>query len=117
MGEPWAPVCLSAMGREYLTVTVVPMKFRLVAGSLLACGAAVALTAFVFDLKLERAVVLAPLIVLALGAAAALVALWTRVALESLRRRRHPRLIVAVGLGVFALLVALSFFVGNLPHE
>ena len=93
------------------------MRFRLVAGSLFACVIAVLLTAFVFDLKLEHAIVLAPVIVLALGAAAGLFVLWTRVALESLRRRRHPRLIVAVGLSVFALLLVLSFFVGNLPHE
>ena len=93
------------------------MSPRLVVGSVLACAAAVALTAFVFDLRLERAVVLAPVIVLAVGAAAALLVLWARVALESVRHRRHPRRIVGIAFAIFLLLIALSFFVGPLPHE
>jgi hypothetical protein len=62
---------------------------RLVVGSALACAAVVGLTAFVFELSLERAAVLAPVIVVATGAALALVVLWTRVAFESLRRLRR----------------------------
>jgi hypothetical protein len=96
---------------------LIPVSPRLVLGSALLCAAAVAGTAFLFDLRLERAVVLAPVIVLAVGAAAGLVVLWTRVAMESVRKRRHPRLIVAIALMTFAALVALSFFVGPLPHE
>jgi hypothetical protein len=90
---------------------------KVVAASLAACVAAVALTAFIFDLKLERAVVLAPVIVLAAGAAAALVVLWARVAVESLRHRRHPRRIVAAAFLAFAALLVLSFFLGPLPKE
>jgi hypothetical protein len=90
---------------------------KLAVGSALACVAAVALTAFVFDLKLERAIVLAPVIVVCLGALIGLFVLWTRVAWESLRKRRHPWRIVAGGVVVLALLVVLSLFVGPLPHE
>jgi branched-subunit amino acid ABC-type transport system permease component len=90
---------------------------KLVAGSAVACACVVALAAFLFDLKLERAIVLAPVIVLAVGAAAALVVLWTRVAVESLRRRRHPGRILAAALLAFAVLVVVSLFVGPLPHE
>jgi hypothetical protein len=86
-------------------------------GSALACAAAVAIAAFIFELRLERAVVLAPVIVVAVGALAALIVLWTRVAWESIRHRRHPWRIVAGALAAFALLVVLSFFVGPLPHE
>jgi hypothetical protein len=49
----------------------------------------VALAAFIFELSPERAAVLAPVIVLAVGAGLAVVVLWTRVVLDSLRRRRH----------------------------
>jgi uncharacterized membrane protein YidH (DUF202 family) len=93
------------------------MSLRLVLGSAIGCAVAVALAALVFDLRFERAVVLAPVIVVSVGALAALVVLWTRVAWESLRHSRHPWRIVAAGLTVFALLIVLSFFVGPLPHE
>lgn len=92
------------------------MNFRLVVGSALVCASVTALAAFVFGLRLERAIVLAPVIVLAVGAAAGLVVLWTRIVLESLRRRRHPRLIVVAALAAFAVLAVLSLFV-TLPHE
>jgi hypothetical protein len=65
------------------------MSPRLVVASAVACAAVVALTAFVFELSLERAAVLAPVIVVSVGAALGVVVLWTRVALESLRRQRR----------------------------
>ena len=40
--------------------------------------------------------------------------LWTRIAVDTLRRQRHPGRIVAAGVSAFALLVVLSFFV-DLP--
>ena len=89
----------------------------LAVGSVVACAAAVAVAAFVFELRFERAVVLAPVIVVSFGAVAALIVLWSRVAWESLRHRRHPGRIIAAGVLAFALLIALSFFVGPLPHE
>ena len=93
------------------------MSPKLVVGSALACAASVAIAAFVFELSLERAVVLAPVIVVCFGALIGLFVLWTRVAWESIRKRRHPWRIVAAGVLALALLFVLSIFVGPLPHE
>lgn len=79
--------------------------------SALACTALVLVAAVVFRLPLERAAVLAPVIVVTAGATAFVVVLWTKIAVESLRRQRHPLRIVAAGVAVLALLVVLSFFV------
>lgn len=79
-----------------------------------AAGAAFALvlvTAWLFRMPLAKAVLLAPVIVATAGATVAVFALWTRIALDSLRRQRHPGRIVAAGVAAFALLVVLSFFV------
>jgi len=83
----------------------------------LACAALPLLAAALLDLSLQRALLLAPLIVAAAGAAVGLVLLWTRVAWESLQRRRHPGRIVAIAIAVVALLLVASYFVGPLPHE
>jgi branched-subunit amino acid ABC-type transport system permease component len=93
----------------------VPRKQLLVVGA--ACAALPLLVAWLFELSLERAVVLAPVLVVVAGAAAGLVVLWTRVVYESLRRRRHPWRIVAAALAVLVLLAALSLVVGPLPRE
>ncbi len=66
---------------------------------------------------LERAAVLAPVIVVAVGAAAGLVVLWTKVGWESLRRQSHPWRIVAIGLAALCLLFALSLLGIKLPRE
>jgi hypothetical protein len=63
---------------------------RVVVGSAVACAAVIGLAAFIFELSLERAAVLAPVIVVAVGAGLAVVVLWTRVAVDSLRRQRRP---------------------------
>jgi membrane protease YdiL (CAAX protease family) len=70
----------------------------------------VAATALVFQMPLDRAAALAPVIVITGGATVFLVVLWTKIARDSLRRQRHPRRIVAVGVGAFALLALVSFF-------
>jgi hypothetical protein len=68
------------------------MNPKLVIASAVACATVVGLTAFIFELSLERAAVLAPVIVVAVGATLAVLVLWTRVVLESLRRRqRHSQ--------------------------
>lgn len=69
----------------------------------------VAATAVLFRMPLERAVVLAPVIVVTAGATIFLVVLWTKIAVDSLRRQRHPRRIVAAGVAAFALLAVVSF--------
>ena len=65
----------------------------------------------------ERVAILAPVIVVAVGAAAGLIVLWTKVGWESLRRQSHPWRIVALGLAALCLLVALSLLGVKLPRE
>jgi hypothetical protein len=72
---------------------------------------------WVFEISLSRAAVLAPVIVVAAGAAAGLVVLWTKVGWESLRRRRRPWLVAGVALVAFALIAALSLLGLDLPRE
>jgi hypothetical protein len=72
---------------------------------------------WVFDLKLERAFVLAPLLLVCFGAVAGLVVLWSRVIVESLRRSEHPRRIVAITAGALALVALLTALGVELPRE
>ena len=65
------------------------MSPKLVAVSALACAAVVGLAAFIFELSFERAALLAPVIVVAVGAGLAVLVLWTRIVVESLRRQRR----------------------------
>jgi uncharacterized integral membrane protein len=60
---------------------------------------------------------LAPLIVIVVGALAALVMIWSRVGLESLRRYEHPWRVLALGLGFIALIAVLSALGVKLPRE
>jgi hypothetical protein len=90
------------------------MTVRRVTLSALACAALILGTALVFSMPLERAALLAPIIVVSAGALAFIVLLWTRIAITSLRGTRHPRRIVAAGALALLLLVVLSFFV-DLP--
>jgi hypothetical protein len=80
-------------------------------------AALVLLAVWLFELSFERAAVLAPVLVVAFGAAAGLVVLWTRVGWETLRRRQHPWRLVALGAGILALLVVLSLLGIKLPRE
>jgi thiol:disulfide interchange protein len=65
----------------------------------------------------ERVAILAPVIVVAAGAAAGLVVLWTKVGWEALKRQSHPWRIVAVGVAALCLLFALSLLGIKLPRE
>jgi hypothetical protein len=56
-------------------------------------------------------------IVIALGALAGLVLIWSRVGWESLRRREHPWRVLALSLGVVALIFVLSALGVRLPRE
>jgi hypothetical protein len=89
---------------------------RLFAASV-AVTAIVVLAVAVSDLSFQRAVLLAPVLVIGIGALAGLVVFWGRVGLDSLRRSRHPRLYVAGGLAFVVLLVVLTFLGVQLPHE
>jgi hypothetical protein len=77
--------------------------------------ALVGLTSWLFRWSLEEAAVLAPVIVVTVGATAFIAVLWSKVVWESLRRSRHPAAIVAGIVAAVALLVVLSFFV-ELPN-
>jgi hypothetical protein len=77
----------------------------------------VALTAWVLSWPLERAIYLAPVIVVGVAAVLGLVLLWAKVALQSLREARRPRLVLALWLLGFGLLVLLTFLGVKLPKE
>ena len=77
----------------------------------------VLLVVAVFEVSLERAAVLAPVIVVAFGAAAALIVLWAKVGWEALQRRRRPWLVVGIVAGVIVLIAALSLLGLELPRE
>jgi hypothetical protein len=93
------------------------VSFRAALVSGLVTGGLVLLVVWAFELPLERAAVLAPVLVVVFGAAAGLFVLWARVGWESLSRQRHPWRLVALGLAVLALLVALSLLGIKLPRE
>jgi hypothetical protein len=92
------------------------VSFRIAAASV-AVTALVLLSAWVFELPLERAVLLAPVIVVGVAAAAGLIVLWGRVGWEQYRESRHP-VAIAVGAGALvAVFVALSLLGVKLPRE
>jgi hypothetical protein len=74
-------------------------------------------TAWFMAWPLEKAVYLAPVIVLGFAAVIGLAILWGKVALESLRQSRRPRLVLGLWLGAIALLVLLSVLGVELPRE
>ena len=80
-------------------------------------AALVLLVVWLFEVSLERAAVLAPVIVVAFGAAAGVVVLWAKVGWEALRRRRRPWLVVGIAAGTIALIAALSLLGLELPRE
>jgi hypothetical protein len=72
---------------------------------------------WVTDLSFERAILLAPVLVIGLAAVAGLLVFWSRVGWESLRRTRHPRLVAAGAVAFVLLLVGLTLLGVNLPRE
>ena len=93
------------------------MRSTRVAAALAAVLALVAATAWLLSWPLERAIYLAPVIVVGAAAVAGLLILWGKVALESLRASRRPRLVVALWLLGFALIGLLTFLGIQLPRE
>jgi predicted neutral ceramidase superfamily lipid hydrolase len=77
----------------------------------------VSATALVLGWPVERAVYLAPVIVVAFAALAGLVILWTKVAIQGLRETKRPRLVLALWVAGIALLVLLSVLGVELPRE
>jgi hypothetical protein len=82
-----------------------------------AVAAMVALTAWALGWPLERAVYLAPVIVVGFAALAGLLILWSKVAVQSLRESKRPRLVLALWLAGIGLLVLLSVLGVELPRE
>jgi hypothetical protein len=66
---------------------------------------------------LEKTIYLAPVIVVATAALAGLLILWGKVAVQSLRESRRPRLVLGLWVGGIALLVLLSVLGVELPRE
>ncbi len=77
----------------------------------------VALTAALMGWSLERAVYLAPVIVIGFAAAAGLLILWTKVAVQQLRESRRPKLVLTLWVVGIGLLVLLSVLGVELPRE
>ena len=86
-------------------------------GASAAVTALVVLAVWLTDLSFQRAALLAPVLVIGVGAVAGLVVFWGRTGWDSLRRTRHPALIAAGAAAFIALLVVLTLLGVNLPHE
>ena len=77
----------------------------------------VVLTALIMGWPVERAVYLAPVIVVAVAALLGLLILWGKVVVQSLRESRRPRLVLGLWLGGILLLVLLTALGVELPRE
>ena len=92
------------------------MSVRYLAASV-AVTAIVVVTVWITDLSFQRAILLAPVLVLGLAAAAGLAVFWGRVGWESLQKSRRPGLVLAASVAFVALLVLLTVLGVKLPHE
>ena len=92
------------------------MSARLFAASA-AVTTLVVVAVWLTDLSFQRAALLAPVLVIGVGAVAGLVVFWGRIGWESLQRARHPRLVLAAGAAFVALLVVLTLLGVKLPRE
>lgn len=79
--------------------------------------ALVFLTAWLMGWPAERAIYLAPVIVVGFAAAAGLLILWGKVALQQLRETRRPKFVLAIWLAAVGLIVLLSVLGVELPRE
>jgi hypothetical protein len=74
-------------------------------------------TAAIMSWPVERAIFLAPVLVVGAAAVVGLVLLWGKVAAQALRDSRRPRLVIALWLAGFALLALLTVLGVELPRE
>jgi len=77
----------------------------------------VLLASLVMGWPVEKAVYLAPVIVVAAAALLGLLILWGKVAAQSLKESKRPRLVLGLWVGGIALLVLLSVLGVELPRE
>ena len=90
------------------------LRYLLALGVVLAM---VAITAWVLAWPFEKAVYLAPVIVVGGAALVGLLLLWGKVAYSSLQESRHPRRVLAYWLLGIGLLVLLTVLGVKLPNE
>jgi hypothetical protein len=95
---------------------VARVSTRVVAASC-AVTALVLLSSWLFDLSVERAALLAPVLVVGVAAVAGLLVLWGRVGWEQYRESRHPLAIAVAAGAIVAVFVTLSLVGVKLPHE
>ncbi len=93
------------------------MSSKAALASGLVTAALVLLVVWLFEVSLERAAVLAPVIVVAFGAAAAVAVLWAKVGWEALQRLRRPWLVAGIAVAIVVLIAALSVLGLELPRE
>ena len=74
-------------------------------------------TVWLTDLSLERAILLAPVLVIGVAAVAGLLVFWGRVGWDSFRASRRRRLIAVLAAAFLVVLVLLTFLGVDLPHE
>ena len=91
------------------------MRSRRILVALGAILVLVAVTALLMGWPLEKAIYLAPVIVIAGAAAVGLCILWGKIAVQSLRESRRPRLVLVLWIGGLALLVLLTILGVELP--
>jgi hypothetical protein len=94
----------------------VPVSVRLVLVSF-AVTALVLLASWLLSWPLEKAALLAPVIVVFVAVAAGVLVFWGRVAWDGLRASRHQRWIVAGALSLVALVAVLTLLGVQLPRE
>jgi hypothetical protein len=92
------------------------MRVR-IAGASLAVLALVPVTAWIMAWPIEKAVYLAPVIVVGAAAIVGLAILWSRVAWEQIKESKRPRLVVGLWVAGIGLVVLLTVLGVNLPRE
>ncbi len=90
--------------------------FRLSAAVAVVMGLVV-FTAWLMAWPVEKAIYLAPVIVIGFAAGIGLLLLWGKVALQALRESRRPKLVLTLWLVGIGLLVLLSVLGVELPRE
>jgi uncharacterized membrane protein len=90
------------------------LRYPVALAGVVAC---VALVAWLLSWPFQKAVSLAPIIVVGGAAVVGLVILWGKVAFNSLRESRHPRRVLAYWLLGLGLLVLLTVLGVKLPSE
>jgi hypothetical protein len=93
------------------------MRAIRIPGALFVVLGLVVLTAWIMGWSVQRAVFLAPVIVVGFAAVAGLLILWGKVALQAIRDSRRPRLVVGLWLAGLTLLALLTLLGVELPRE